>query len=803
MGQDAAVGIMIGYEGGSANSSLSVSGLYSSPAVSGQGPVSSEVVEFQLIEDQTMFLWTTATNLTGSYYTINFSAPPQYELLVDSVRRKSIRLPGSFSGEIRVTLVRAGKRGPGNSQALGEASMITWVTPSTNPEPRESKFPYVRFNLGLGSNGEPLPTLNLPLVPRAAAFPSGWIVPEAEGINYTTDGSQFEISTPQVWVKLEHDSANPGWFYLKFMTPGTSDVFVSYHFQFPTYTYPSNWYQGTDFTARIVKSINGGLSYETKISGNTRDWPWSIEDWRIAETTAVRTITGVKEVQWPQAPSFPPGSGIYTNPTLFGYIIETKHAGVVTSRVRYDYQARALQYLDENDNLIEFSKILPKKVTEGYQFPNESYETSYINSFYMSDVSGFVKPDGAVHVEYGTDFLADDKRTLDAWLDNVPTFDDDNPVQTLPQANGSLKTEYTYDRSPAFFSFGWPTLIKKIETGSNAVVAYSEIEYSETTPMANEPAVVSAVRRDFPATGGTPVVTTTKHYRLDGADPVRRGRIYSLQLSSGAKQSFAYELGSFAGSSDGSDLKITVLNGASSGGNVVSGIPVVIGGVPGTRVVDSIRLHPNKSTKEAQVFKRGFLVLKETHVYTGGSGNSPVFQLLNSQVFDYTSDGRLKSRIDLNGSTYLATWVGSLKTYEEDETGLKTAFTYDSMDRGASHTTSAGGALPAQRLAFSYDGANRILLAKAGPVGSEIVTETRYDAGGRIKKKIMPGNTTIDYTYQLGGRQVTETYNLGTSAEATKVTLAYKDGRPKSVTGIAVVNEFRSYAVEGGKLKTA
>ncbi len=798
LAQDVSVGITASYTGGTANSSLTVSGFPDIVVTaSGSGAATSEEVFFQMRVDDPMILDVSVANLSGSNnYRLAFTTPPQYELILEKVRRKSISLP-AYSGEVRVTLVKRGKRGPGQDQALGEASSITWVSPTATSDPWESLFPFIRFNMGVAQNGEPLPTLNIPLMGREQGLQSNWIPPDAPDITYTEIGSsQFEIVAPQVRVLLEYDSINQGYFYLKFMEPGSSTSFVTYHFQFPTWP----WYGQTDTRATVTKTVAGGNTYETKITGNTRQWPWTIEDWHKADESVIRTLSGTRGYQNYSGQIPENDSGLYWPASLVWDIIETRESGALISKVRYDYNKWTIGYTIDGTPTY-FSKYLPSKITEGYQTAEESYETTIINSPYVPTVSGFVRPTGETQIEDSAAIpvpgppvwtsLAG-KRLFQSWNDEVPTFSDSNLYSSKPQANNAALTEYQFETAAAFADFDWPKRIEQ-KVGST-VVSLSTITYSETTPTGGEPAVVAAERRDYAADGGAYLTTTTKTYRIDGADPMRRGRLYSVQTPNGSKQSFAYEVGSFTSPSDGTDVRVTVVHGAATGTNWVTAL--------GSRTIDPLYLHANKSTKVVEILKRGFLVKRETHVYTGGSGPSPIFALLSTEEFTYTADGRLKKRTNSNGAFTEATWVGTRKVSEKDETGLETTFQYDAMDRMIESTRPAVGALPAQRQAFEYDVFSRVRKSKIGPAGSEIVTETQYDAGGRVKRKIMPGSLTIDYSYQLGGRQVTEVHNLGTTAEATRITLAYKDGRPRSTTGTAVINEFRLYALENGKLKT-
>ena len=117
--------------------------------------------------------------------------------------------------------------------------------------------------------------------------------------------------------------------------------------------------------------------------------------------------------------------------------------------------------------------------------------------------------------------------------------------------------------------------------------------------------------------------------------------------------------------------------------------------------------------------------------------------------------------------------------------------------------------VPTQARTFSYDANHRIRYQRMGPVdanfqpvGVQIVTETQYDRGGRVQRRIMAGGATdgsytatgivMNYSYANGDRDVTESLPSG-----TRSVLRYADGRIKSISGAAVVTpESYSYSFD-------
>jgi len=142
-----------------------------------------------------------------------------------------------------------------------------------------------------------------------------------------------------------------------------------------------------------------------------------------------------------------------------------------------------------------------------------------------------------------------------------------------------------------------------------------------------------------------------------------------------------------------------------------------------------------------EIWHGGFLVRRESWVYNAQGS----FEQVDWTTCTYTVDGRLSGRTSSNGVGYSATWYGSRKSQESDETGLVTTFGYDALDGSPALRTPRSGSLPAQQTTYEYDAADRLRFTRVGPAGGEqIVTETQYDTGGRVKKVINPDGVTTD-----------------------------------------------------------
>lgn len=448
----------------------------------------------------------------------------------------------------------------------------------------------------------------------------------------------------------------------------------------------------------------------------------------------------------------------------------------------------------------------------------------------MDHARGTTAPNGRVHFSEEGAYPGTGQTvttTFDSWLsDASPTFNGSGSGLAV-QVNGGTQTTVAYEMDPRWVQFRWPQSIEKklgIRTLSKATISYAEtqVEGQSTTATADDIWVVSATRREFWGTGAADYLeTVTKRYRPDTMVQKAglRDRFYSVQTPAGTKQSYFYEFGTYSGGTfiaadTGPDLRISIISGAASGGNQVTGLS-------GSQKIDPIYLHAKRSTKMVEILQRGRLVRREMFVYLSGQGDLPVFTPAASPVmwesFEYTDDGRLKKRYGSNNTSLEISWLGARKAWEMDETTLKTHYVYDSRNRIAVTRREQVGTLPEVRTEVEYDASDRVRFTVIGPgdtrgnlsaaqVANKLITEVQYDLGGRVKKRISPGGATdgstvapgitVSYSYAYDDREITETLPSGSAGEvATKTTKRFMDGQMRSVSGTAVaVEEHYSYA---------
>lgn len=762
--------------------------------ITGTGSQSHSEVFTMYVEAPQSYL----IGIRGGYseFKISFAAPPSYDIMIDGVRRSSISFTGSTNGgpsdgfdrSIKVMLVRRGPRGPGGGQPLGEAGSIAWGDFSHVGTPEaEYKWPYLRFNLGTAYNGEALPELEIPLHPRSASAQDDIIAPNAADILYTPDGANgFTLQSPQLDVRLQLDTAVTGDFFLRFYTPGAVTPFLIYQFKFQSFS--------SSASQTTVLKNPGTTAYETKLiggywSGGGLGASWSIEDWHRQGQTVVRTIQGQRGYQ--AYTGVVPDPGNYWPPSRAWTIVSTYEGGTLVAKKRYDYKEYAIQYYDENDILKTGGTLLPEKITEGYDGPNyvtwlmpanaDQFTTPYTENHFT------VQPDGKTRLEIPVGLSG--KKIYESWGDNSPSVPSNNMYGVT--TNGCAETITSYSLDSRWADYQWPA---SIQTNVGGVLfADAVITYSMTTANGYDVSVASRLDRE--SAGGGGVTTVTKRYFPNVSDATLRDRIYAVEKQDGTKQSYAYEHGTYSGTTftagSGPDLRISILSGTTQGGTTAT--------TYGTVTIDSIGLHTKRSTMSVEILQRGFVVRRETHVYNGTG-----FELVSWENFGYTTDGRQSSHTASNGASSTATWDGPWKTQDTDESGVTTTYTYDASDRLLTSTRLAVGGLPALRTEYIYNatGASPYTTrTKVGPAGdaNALVSEQQFDTGGKLIKTVAPGGITTTYSYQNGGRTTTVVSASGTSEANTVVTENFIDGRKKSVTGSGTVSEYHSYGFENGR----
>ena len=728
-------------------------------------------------------------------YRVSFSPPPPFGMIIEGARRSAFASasasPRPVNHPLLVTMVRRTAYRP-TTLALGQASSIAWHPPKI----LGAKGPYLDFNLGEALNGEALPPLRIPLLPRGSEDePLPLDLPDA---SYIPSAGGFKLVAPQVVARLTLDAQNNGSFWVTFQTSDETAPFARYHFQFPLW--PGHWSASRQARVLNDRSASGSdHNYETTLtgyftwSGMVQTSPtntWTLIDWRREGQASLRTVLGRRDAT-------PPDPGKFGAWFISGTITDTtevrssaQDAALAETR-RQSYRVYD-RWLTEDPLEGVQMLVAPHETTEG--LGNGNYVTRFLQDPSAPTIIGSETP--RRHRSF-TDASSAGKKVYETWLDSSPEF---NPAagwgsQLTP--NGSAIATIAYDSSPGLAPFQLPTSI--VQNVGTLTLARTDISYSL------DDQIITAHRKDY-ASSSEHVSSVLKWYRPDASNAALRSRPRSLQHASGAKQSYAYN-------NSPTEFQVITLSGATGGGTPVDGLP-------GLGPVDPLHLLPYRSTKTVEIFQRGLLTRRETWVYVGGSGAAPVFNNGNAvawETFEYTPDGRLKKRAASNNTGYEAEWVGSRKSWEKDETGLTTRVRYDDLDRVIALEREAVGGLPPQATSFAYDAANRIRFQRVGPVdanglpapaGEQIVTEFRYDQGGRLTHRIDPGGETgasyapqgiaTSYQYSNGDRDVAETRGDG-----HRSVTRYADARLRSVSGTSVVvPETYTYSIDATGRRT-
>ncbi len=378
-----------------------------------------------------------------------------------------------------------------------------------------------------------------------------------------------------------------------------------------------------------------------------------------------------------------------------------------------------------------------------------------------------------------------------------PFKDSDTSVPSNLGAHSGEVTTYTYEPD----AFGRRTRPATVETKINGVTtAYSTTSYSTAlSGFSGRPQlrIVTATRQDS-VSGGSSLTTITKYFREDAgamsghqSDDFFRFQTHSIQHPDGRKQSFLYQRGSWNGSSftasgnggtdPGSASRIAVLHGATSGGTSYTS--------HWGYDIDDLQLVANKSTMQVTIRNANALIVRtENHVWTGSA-----WELVNTVSYDYNYMNQLVARSNYNTGSYAASYTGERLNWEKDDNGAKLTYTYDVADRVIE--AAREGSLSTR---YSYNAAGLVTQEIAGWGQSETLTTNRsFDDAGRLRSETPPGIGATTYGYNPGARTRTVT----APHSGTRTETLHADGRIKSVTGSAVVEEHYTHEIQGGGVR--
>lgn len=220
--------------------------------------------------------------------------------------------------------------------------------------------------------------------------------------------------------------------------------------------------------------------------------------------------------------------------------------------------------------------------------------------------------------------------------------------------------------------------------------------------------------------------------------------------------------------------------------------------------MDAITLVPGESSKQLKAYNsRGELKREESWVYTTGLEWKEVEVL----TYSYNGYGRLTQITSTNGTdskvVYEANWNGFLKDWEKDVVGIKTTFGYDGLERVQTSTVSGSSGvsgIPASIVSTRYyDALDRLVYSESGVGVNKLIASRKFDSGGLLLEETDRNGLTTKYAYSknaTAGRQIDITYPGLEVDPIVESRVFHKNGRIKSVTGSAVVDQHYSYSYD-------
>lgn len=390
-------------------------------------------------------------------------------------------------------------------------------------------------------------------------------------------------------------------------------------------------------------------------------------------------------------------------------------------------------------------------------------------------VESVVKPDASWE-KYDYDFVGNRTLVLRPWKDQaLATATDTNSRAT--------RYEYDYYRTDYFDEHQLRTYLVGVEE-SIAGTLVSRRTVGRSQSVVGGVAVVTETTTVYmSATEGQISSVTTYDPLLRGGDAWLANRTAAVTFPDGRQDSYTYEKGDYVPNADPALRQFTpAANGLAQRVTIVHGTETAPDGVT------------NRSSKDVSLLDGlGRVVLREKYVYTGAG-----YERVAWAAMDYDASGHLTQVRQHNGQTTSSAWAGDHKTSDVDESGVETAYTYDSVWRVKTLTrkgVAASGSFPAQPdlvTTFGYDAEGRTLSETVTGGGLTLSKATAYDPAGRVSSETDQAGLITSYAYANGGLRRTVTLPGG----ATQVTDNYLDGQTRSVTGsAAAVARYMDYGV--------
>lgn len=218
--------------------------------------------------------------------------------------------------------------------------------------------------------------------------------------------------------------------------------------------------------------------------------------------------------------------------------------------------------------------------------------------------------------------------------------------------------------------------------------------------------------------------------------------------------------------------------------------------------IDAVDLIPGKSTKTVKAFNDlGELKREESWVYDSSSSwKLTTLKKYTHDGFSRVTEIRQSDGVAANERViYEAGYQGLRKTYEIDETGARTDFGYDGLDRVASRTVSKShgvtGIPTSLTTSIKRDALGRAVETEVGPSGNTLTSTKELGAEGMLLSETDQNGLTTTYAYSKesgAGRRVDITRPGG----RVETQIYHRNGRLKSITGNSVIPRYYEYSYD-------
>ncbi|MFM9081326.1 MAG: hypothetical protein ACKOTE_14560, partial [Opitutaceae bacterium] len=194
--------------------------------------------------------------------------------------------------------------------------------------------------------------------------------------------------------------------------------------------------------------------------------------------------------------------------------------------------------------------------------------------------------------------------------------------------------------------------------------------------------------------------------------------------------------------------------------------------------------------------EQGLPLVSEQQVLAG------TWTVVSQEFMDYTASllhrgtRRRNARDGMLWPIVTRTWTECRVTTSVDENGTVLNHTHDALSRLAA-TVREGASADGTTLAplttrFSYDAAGELSRSTIISGTEALVSANGYDTAGRLIRESAPGRGETTHTHAVEARTRTTVLPDG----ATRIETRRRDGNLASLTGTAVVAEYREQAVE-------